>query len=80
MAAQARYNQNSATGDLQFAAFGTHDGDAALGRLCVVPAVLHVSEREEGLLQVRPLRVVQVPEEHPRQGVQPHGVWGARVR
>ena len=37
-------------GNLQFAAFGTQDGDA----VCVV-AVLHVSDRAEGLLQIGPL-------------------------
>jgi hypothetical protein len=38
-------------GCFKFAAVRFHGSDPALGRLCVVLAVLYVSERAEGMLQ-----------------------------
>ena len=37
-------------GCFKFAAVWFHDSDPALGRLCVVLAVLYVSAREQGML------------------------------
>jgi hypothetical protein len=60
---KVRHNKTSAPGSLHFAAFRSHRRHTAMGRLRILPAILHVPNRKEGLLQSRALRQIEAAQE-----------------